>query len=136
MTTINYEAIEGEEILFQPQGMTVVYIDMTKKVDQPTMTHLRTITPKKVNQPTIKFLYPRRSILRSKKATKPFTPHLFTITPEKVQPLIKHLRTITPKKVDPPKMTHLATIRPKKVDQPKTTLYDSLLGEFSGGFML
>jgi len=31
MTTINYEAIEGEEILFQPQGMTVEYVAKSNK---------------------------------------------------------------------------------------------------------
>ena len=36
MTTINYEAIKDEEILFQPQDMTVVYVAITnKKVAQP-----------------------------------------------------------------------------------------------------
>jgi hypothetical protein len=36
MNTINYEAIEDEEILFQPQDMTVVYVAMpNKKVVQP-----------------------------------------------------------------------------------------------------
>ena len=133
MTTINYEAIEGEEILFQPQGMTVVYVAMTNnKAAQSTMTHLYTRTPKKVNQPTIRFLYPRRSILRSKKITKPFTRHLFVITPEKVEP-----PTIrTHKKVEPPKLTHLFTRTPKKVEPPKNTLYDRLLGDLSGEFRM
>ena len=133
MTTINYEAIEDEEILFQPQGMTVVYVATpNKKVEQPTIKHLYTRTPKKVGQPTIKFLYPRRSILRSKKVTKPFIKHLVTYTPEKVDPPT----TRKPKKVEPPKMTHLFTRTPKKVEPSKNTLYGKLLGDFSGEFRM
>ena len=39
MNTINYEAIEDEEILFQPQGMTVEYVAKNKKKEQQKYAH-------------------------------------------------------------------------------------------------